>query len=171
MAIHLIAICLLIVIGFQAYRRFFSRSDYGNGPSSSAEEIVHIVCVFSMFAKVATADGEVSQAEKDRIKRYAEEKLKLPPRQTKVALQVFEEAINSPLSLKDYAERFKKEAKERVLIVEDVVRALLELASADSGISLKEENAIKSGALHLGLSEQNYDRIKKTISPPEHFHQ
>lgn len=130
-----------------------------------------IVCVFSMLAKLAQADGVVSDAETAKIKEYIDSKLRLNRKTKAMALRVFKEALDSPLNLRDYADRFIQSYPDRVQLHDNIIETLVEVSVADGVLSEKEDELIRAAALRLDLTEAAYQRIKfRHITPQNLVH-
>ena len=122
-----------------------------------------IVCTFSMLGKIAAADGRVSASEEKRIERYMDEELKLDGKTKKLAMKVFHEALDSPLELRDYAEKFKENFPDRLQLLERVVQILLEVSAADGEFPREENSEVRSAALLLGMSDPGFQRLKTKV--------
>lgn len=120
-----------------------------------------IVCTFSMLGKIAEADGKVTDDEVARIGRYIDDELKLDAKTKQIALSVLREAAESPLELRDYAERFHAAFPERVQRLDQLVSILISVSAADGVLAPEEEKLIRSAALLLGLSVPAYERLKE----------
>lgn len=124
-----------------------------------------ILCTFSMLGEIAEADGKVTEDEVERVSRYIDSELKLDAKTKKLALSVFREAPESPLELRDYAEKFQKAFPERVQRIEQLVSILIGVSAADGFIDPEEDTLIRSAALLLGLSIPGYERLKEKHGP------
>ena len=120
-----------------------------------------ILCTFSMLAKLAESDGDISGEEIARVRSYIYETLNLDRKTSELALRVFSDATKSPLELRDYAEKFQKSFSEQVLVLNAAVEILVDLSLADGRLSPNEDELLRSAALLLGMSEPGYERIKK----------
>lgn len=124
-----------------------------------------ILCAFSMLAKLAAADGDATRIERERVEKYITEELGLDRKAGELALKVYDSALNSPLELRDYAERFEKTFRSQHRLKDRMVQLLLELSATDGVLSKEEDRAIRSSALLLGLSEVGYERLKNRCFP------
>lgn len=120
-----------------------------------------IVCTFSMLGKIAAADGAISREELRKVERYIDSKLELDSKTRKLAIQLFEDAADSPMELRDYAEKFAESLPDRIVLRDQVVEVLLEVSAADGVLHPDEAKLLRSAALLLGLSEAAYDRMKE----------
>lgn len=128
-----------------------------------------IVCAFSMLGKLAEADGRVTSDEEEKVKQYISNKLFLDRKTAQLALKVFRESAESPLELRDYAEKFSSSYPDRVQLLDAMVEILVELSLADGRLSAREDELIRSAAILLGLTEAGYQRIKDKFLEPEHL--
>lgn len=119
------------------------------------------LCTFSMLAKISKADGLVSDDERRRIEDYIDNELNLDQKHKKLALDVFNEALESPLTFRDYAEKFKETYPDRVKIVDTMIDILVQVSVSDGVLSPEEDELLRSGALLLGLTLNHYQRLKK----------
>ena len=129
------------------------------------------VCVFGMLAKLAEADGHVSELENKTVKRYLKENLRLGFRKRRIAMKAYAEGLQSPLELRDYAVRFQEAYPDRVVLKDQIITILLELSVADGVLSPQEDKLIRSAALLLDLSEAAYERMRaKYVTAEQHVH-
>ena len=126
-----------------------------------------ITYTFSMLGKVAAADGQVSADELMRVEKYIDEELKLEPKLKALALQVFADAFDSPLELRDYAVKFNDIFQYHIQLADRVVEILLCVSAADGEISFEEEKLLRSAALLLGLSLPGYERLRQKVGLPK----
>ncbi len=120
-----------------------------------------ITYTFSMLGKIAAADGKVSSEEIRRVEKYIQEELKLDAKLRTLALDVFADAFDSPLELRDYAEKFQQTYPNSVQLADRVIELLLCISTADGAISEEEDRLLRSAALLLGLSPPGYARLKE----------
>jgi len=118
---------------------------------------------FSMLGKIAAADGRVSREEQQRVERYIDEELKLEPKLKRLALEVFADAFDSPLELRDFAQKFKETFPDHVHLADRVIELLICLSMADGQVSLEEEELLRSAALMLGLTLPGYTLLKEKL--------
>lgn len=129
------------------------------------------VCTFSMLGKLAAADGVVSPEEVRKVEEYINKTLKLDKKKKKLALGIFRDSFDSPLSMRDYAIQFHKSYPDRVQLLDRMIEILVELSVSDGRLSPREDEMIRSAALLLDLSEPHYERIKsKFVSASSRSH-
>ena len=124
-------------------------------------------CTFGMLGKLASADGKVSRDERRKVEDYMVNTLQLGRKQKKLAMDIFNEALESPLRLQDYAIQFHKSFPDRVQLHDRMIEILVEVSVADGVLSLEEDKMIRSAALLLELSEPHYERVKAKFVAPE----
>ena len=122
-----------------------------------------ITLTFSLLGKIAASDGKVSADEIHRVERYVDKELQLEPKLKALAMQVFADAFDSPLEVRDYAEKFSSTFRDKVQMADQVVELLLCLSAADGAITTEEDQLVRSAALLLGLSTVGYNRLKEKV--------
>jgi uncharacterized tellurite resistance protein B-like protein len=127
----------------------------------SESRATFLLCTFSLLAKVAKADDGVGDAEVSRMERYIQEKLKLTDKYRAVALTIFHEGVESPLDYREYVEIFRKTFPDRIQLFATLVDTLLEIATADGKLDIREEELIRSIALLLDCSEPYFEKRKQ----------
>ncbi len=134
---------------------------------SSAEhaQMTFFIGAFSMLAKLASADGHVSAAERASIQEFMERDLNLNPESKKSALRVFETAINSPEPFENFAEQFYREFKIQPQLLDMMIDIMVRVSVADKDLSSGEERLILSAVNIFHFSEAKYKAIKL-----RHFH-
>ncbi len=118
---------------------------------------------FSLLGKIAAADGKISKEEQRRVEQFIDEQLKLDSKLKALALQVFADAFDSPLEVRDYAEKFTQTFRDKVHLATDLVELLLCLSALDGALTPEEDRQVRSAALLLGLSIPTYDRLKREV--------
>ncbi len=118
------------------------------------------VSLASLAAKMAKADGRVTQDEIRAFDHFLRHNLGLTMEERKMVAQIFNEAKNSPESAEDIARQFKA----LLGFQRDVMRMMLELlfhiALADDQLHSEEERFLEQMAAILGLGPQEYQQVK-----------
>jgi len=127
--------------------------------SLEKKQSIFFVATFSMLAKIAKADGAVTQHEIDVIEQVMRNNLRLSPQARTFAVEVFNEAKDSPQSFEEYARQFHQEfhGVPQVLISE--IELLMLVAFADGQLHTEEEVLIRNAARIFGIEDQ-YNSIK-----------
>ena len=123
------------------------------------EQLVFFVCVFSMLAKLAKADGVISKDEIAMVDRFMKEDLQLDAERSKFAINIFREAKSSPSGFEEFAHQFYEVFRGRNVILENLLDTLLRLAAIDGKIAAAEEAMLRSATRIFHISEAQYQRI------------
>lgn len=130
-------------------------------------EAAFISCTFGMLGLIACADGRVSKIEEKFVEQFIKDNLKFDKKRTAFALEIFRDAKNSPLDMRDYANRFRKELGGRISLRDRLVEVLVSLSIVDGVLSEEEDALIRSAVLLLDLSEPAYEGLKRKFVRPE----
>ncbi len=141
------------LFGFQGTA---SQSPFGNQASAREQaQMVFFVGAFSMLARIASADGSVSVAERRKIEEFIRRDLKLDPRSQAVAMQVFETALTNQSSFEQLALQFYQSFRTNRQLLELMIDIFYRVSSADGGISSSEETLIRqAGSIFQFSPEQ-----------------
>jgi DnaJ like chaperone protein len=139
--------------------------EYGVGESTRTvtgeqAQFTFFVATFSMLAKLAKADGQISKDEVDSINRFMMEDLNLNPESRMVAMNIFNAAINSSQSFHDFATQFYGQFYAQPQILTMMVDILLRVSIADGDMSAAEEDLIVSAARIFNFSDEAYQTLK-----------
>ncbi len=129
---------------------------------SSVEEsqLAFFVATFSMLAKLAKADGRVTQEEIDTIDRFAVHELGLNPPNREVAFNIFRTALDSPASFEDFATQFYHHFRFQDHMLEMMVDILLKVGVADGRLHAAEEAMILSAVRVFHFDSSRYAQLK-----------
>jgi DnaJ like chaperone protein len=138
-------------------------SGHRAGPRLSSVEqhqLTFFVAAFSMLAKLARADGQVTREEVDSIENFMESDLRLDARGRNAAVNIFRTALNAPGTFEDFARQFYGEFHNQPQMLEVMIDILLRVAVADGSISAKEEELIQSAVNIFHFSSVRYKQLK-----------
>ncbi|WP_250464667.1 co-chaperone DjlA [Microbulbifer litoralis] len=113
-------------------------------------QAVFIVTLFSMLAKMAKADGQVSRAEVRFIEDFMENNLRLSAEDRKQAIKIFQNAKSDKYSIYDYAAQYRQLVHNQAMR-EMVYRVLFAVAHADGELHASEEEILRRIPEYLGL--------------------
>jgi DnaJ like chaperone protein len=136
-------------------------SSTGSLSSGEQSQATFFVASFSMLAKIAQADGEVSKEEVDSIERFMLEDLRLDPQSRRAAMNIFYTATRSPETFEAFAGQFYRQFQQQLQLLDLMVDILFRVSLADGRMSPKEEELIVSAAKIFQFSETQYGNIKK----------
>ena len=128
-------------------------------------QMTFFVATFSMLAKLAKVDGHISPEEIQTIEDFMARDLNLNPESKRFAAQVFETAINSPMSFQDFASQFYQNFQRQPQLLDLMIDVLFRLSIADGSLSPSEENLIKSAATIFNFGERKYKELKSRYAP------
>ncbi|MEA2060345.1 MAG: TerB family tellurite resistance protein [Thermodesulfobacteriota bacterium] len=137
--------------------------NYGMGQRlSNGEEaqLTFFVAAFSMIAKIAKADGRVSENEIASIEEFMKKDLNLDADSRNSAVKIFKQAVDSPDSFDSFAVQFYTTFRTQPRILELMMDVLFRVSSADGAISSKEEVLLLTAARTFNFSDSDYERLK-----------
>ena len=123
-----------------------------SGLNRDGAQAVFIVTLFSMLAKMAKADGQVSKAEVQMIEDFMRNNLRLSSEDRKQAIKIFENAKTDAYSIYDYAQQYQQLVRNQAMR-EMVYRVLFAVAYADGELHASEEEILRRIPNFLGLHE------------------
>jgi len=146
--------------------------DEGSRLSSGEEsQFTFFVAAFSMLAKLAKADGRISQAEIDTIEKFMVYDLNLNPESRHLAINIFHTAVESPNNFEDFAEQFYSRFREQYQILELMIDILIRVSVADGALSASEEKLILSAVRIFNFGDEKYKKLKsKYIQDVEKYY-
>lgn len=132
------------------------------GRLSTGEEtqMTFFVAAFSMLAKIAKADGHVSDREIASIEEFMSRDLNLDPTSRATAISIFRQALNSKDHFNAFAVQFYNVFRTQPQILELMMDILFRVSSADGQISSEEEILLLSAARTFNFNDSVYDNLK-----------
>jgi DnaJ like chaperone protein len=119
--------------------------------------------VIGLAAKMARADGEVSDSEIAAAARV----FRPPPGEEAAFRRVFAIAKQTVLGFESYAKQIGRKYRARPCLLEDVLDGLFHIAAADGAVGQRELDYLRAVAEHLGFSDMEFRRIKATNLGPD----
>ncbi len=134
-------------------------------------QMTFFIGAFSMSAKVAAADGNVSQAEMKRVQEFMEKDLQLDPQSKGVAERIFHTALSQDQPYEQLAQQFFGEFRSQPQILELLIDFLYRIAAEDGGVTSAEEDLIQRAARIFQFSQARIDNIRKryVASAEKHY--
>jgi len=126
-------------------------------------EVVFTVALIALSAKMAKADGQVSDVE---IRAF-EEVLKVPDAEKANVDKVYRIAQQDVAGFEAYAEQLARIYRDNPAMLEDVLDALFHIAKADQYIHPGEIEFLRNVADIFGFSEVEFARIRASHLGPE----
>ena len=123
----------------------------------SSEEKQHIfaLSVITLTAKLAKADGVVTQDEIEVFK----EKFKIPPNEEEQVRQIFNEAQKTVYGFESIAQQVGELFQESHEVLEEILNNLFYVAEADGKISESELSFLKTVSSIFKFDENTFQRI------------
>lgn len=136
---------------------------FGPGQLSNNEEaqLTFFIAAFSMLAKIAKADGRVSEVEINSVEDFMQRDLNLDNESKNTARKIFREAVNSQEHFDAFALQFYNVFRNQPRLIELMMDVLLRVSAADGVISSAEENLLLSAARIFNISNSAYSNYKK----------
>ncbi|WP_043316944.1 co-chaperone DjlA [Microbulbifer sp. HZ11] len=125
-------------------------SEAGIPLNREGAQTVFIVALFSMLAKMAKADGQVSKAEVQLIDDFINNNLRLNAEDRQQAIKIFQNAKSDQYSIYDYARQYRQLIRNQAMR-EMVYRLLFAVAFADGELHPAEEQILRRIPEELGL--------------------
>ena len=119
-------------------------------------EVVFTIALIALSAKMAKADGEVTDSEV----RAFEEIFKIPPGEAKNVARVYKVAQQDVAGFEAYARQVARIYRDKPAILEDVMDALFHIAKADGHVHPQELDYLRTVADIFGFSEIEFARIR-----------
>jgi len=116
---------------------------------------------FSMLAKLAQADGTISQAEVRSVEDFMTNDLRLDPVSRNSAAQIFNSAQRSPETFTRFAGQFYNQFRSNPQVLDLMIDILVRVAATDGGMSRAEEEMILEAVRIFHFSDTRYDTIKR----------
>lgn len=121
----------------------------------------HIVCLITMMARLAKADGAVTQAELNVIDSFFTDILKLDNEKRQSAVLAFRTAKNSTTPWHNIVTTFSGKAPREPGFRLAVVELLLAIALADGELSDKEDMLLSELVSNLHIPDNAYTKFKQ----------
>lgn len=134
-----------------------SRTAYTS--SLDQEQMLFFVGAFSMLARIATADGAMSTAERQKVIEFIRHDLRLGPREEDAALRVFDAALTGGGTFDQFAIQFYQNFYHAPNILQLMIDIFYRVAAADGRVNAKEEELIRRGARIFHLPDSFVDML------------
>ncbi len=135
--------------------KIYQRLSYGE-----EAQLTFFVAAFSMLAKIAKADGRVSEKEIESIDSFMLNDLHLDSQSKQSAINIFRQAVNSPETFEDFAIQFYNTFSNQPRIIDLMMDILFRVSAADGGITPEEDHLLLSAARIFHYSPSDYTRLK-----------
>lgn len=116
---------------------------------------------FSMLAKLATADGSLSDAARERINRFMVYDLRLDGTSYEYARSVFNAALSGGDTFQTHADRFYAAFAGNAGIFHLVMDMFYSVAAVDGRISKREEDMLSYAARRFGIPDSVIEALRR----------
>jgi DnaJ like chaperone protein len=128
-----------------------------------AGDVGFTAAVIGLAAKMAKADGEVSETEL----AAAAQVFQPPPGEEGAFRRAFSLAKQTVLGFESYARQIGRKYRARPCLLEDVLDGLFHIAAADGVVGPREIAYLRAVSEQFGFSELEFRRIRATNLGPE----
>ena len=129
-----------------------------HGISNQEKQHIFALSVIILTAKLAKADGVVTQDEIEVFK----EKFKIPPQEEEQVRKIFNEAQKTVYGFESIAQQVGELFQDSQEVLEEIINNLFYVAEADGKISDSEISFIKSVSSIFKFDENTFQRIYQT---------
>lgn len=136
-------------------RYYFFNTGYGKS------QMVFFVGCFSMLAKLASADGTISENAKRKIQEFMVNDLHLMGPSYNNAVNIFNQALNQNSTFEGLVTQFYENFKNSPSILQLMIDIFYRVAYADSVISKREEEMIEYAASVFQIPQSVLDSIRR----------
>ncbi len=123
---------------------------------SLAQQVAFTIGIIGLSAKMAKADGMVSQAEVDAFYEIVH----VPPGEERNVQRVFDLARQDVAGFDGYARQIYKLFRGRPGVLEDLLDGLFHIAKADGGMHPLETEFLRNVADIFGFAPGEFERIR-----------
>ncbi len=113
-----------------------------------------------MLAKLASADGVVSEDARRKVREFTLNDLHLMGQSYQYALEIFENALNQSASFEDLADQFYENFRNSPQLLNLMIDIFYRVAMADGRITANEERLIDYAARTFRIHQSILDSIK-----------
>ncbi|MFN5399508.1 MAG: TerB family tellurite resistance protein [Pseudanabaena sp.] len=140
-------------IGIALGGTLFDSPEQPEGMTEEESGIAYFVCFFASLAKIAKADGRVTQEEIQAVQEILQE-MELDQDAKDFAIKIFREAKDNEVSAAEYLSQFAELIQYDAEIGASFLAHLCTIASADGDVSEKERFILKEAERILRLQPE-----------------
>ncbi|MBK7672929.1 MAG: TerB family tellurite resistance protein [bacterium] len=147
-------------------QRPYGNSAYG-APVRDARQAqqAFLVAMISLAAKVAKADGRVTEQEVRSFDAFLRDRLGMSPEDRRVAASLFNQARDSAVPAEEFARQIRALIGHEPDRLRDLMALLMSVAAADAGIDQAEDRLLRSIAREMGLNARDYEAAAAMFDP------
>ena len=124
-----------------------------------------LVAMISLAAKVAKADGRVTEQEVRSFDSFLRDRLGMDAEDRRVAARLFNEARDSQVPAEEFARQVRALIGHQPDRLRDLMSLLISVAAADAALHAEEDRLLRSVAREMGLSARDYESAAAMFDP------
>lgn len=121
---------------------------------------VFFEAVFSMLAKMAKANGSMTQHELEALDEFMRDQLNLSPKQVEEAFDIIRNVKQSKYTFEDYAYGYYRMFGRNRVMLENMVDLLLAVACADGRYTEEEDRLVNTAVQIFQFTYEDFARIR-----------
>ncbi|MFA6846445.1 MAG: TerB family tellurite resistance protein [Sphaerochaetaceae bacterium] len=129
--------------------------------SSDSSQMMFFVGAFSMIARIAQADGQVTQSERDAINNFIRTKLNLGVQEQAAAMRVFDAALQGGGTFEQFASQFYENFSSSPALLQLMIEFFYQVSAADGRVNIEEEAMIRQAVNIFRIPSYVVDAICK----------
>jgi len=142
---------------WQEHTRLLEESAYQGGVQTA-----FFITTFAAMGRLAKIDGRIKESEINLAAKVMDH-LKLDTAQKKLAIRLFNDGKQSDFNLDIVLNRFYRQCKHRVSVLQIFIEIQLQTAFADGALNDKEQTLLKKMCKRLDVSESIFNRIERRV--------
>lgn len=122
-------------------------------------QMMFFVGAFSMLARLASVDGNVSSSERQKVLEFIRRDLRLGYQEEEAAMKVFDTALNGGGTFEQFASQFYQNFAHAPNILQMMIDIFYRVAAADGHVNKVEEAMIRRGATIFRIPDSFIDAL------------
>jgi DnaJ like chaperone protein len=131
--------------------------------SAHNQQVVFAIALTSLAAKVAKADGRVTEDEVQAFDDFLRHSMRMSEQDRRFAAKVFNEARDNSTPASEFAHQVCQVFRGQPDRLRDIITILLMIALADGHFHPDEETLIREIARDMGLDDGDYESCRATF--------
>jgi DnaJ like chaperone protein len=124
-----------------------------------------LVAMISLAAKVAKADGRVTEQEVRSFDAFLRDRLGMSTEDRRLAARLFNEARDSNVPAEEFARQVRALIGHDPARLRDLISLLMSVAAADARIGTEEDRLLRTIAREMGLTARDYSEAAAMFQP------
>ena len=141
-----------------------SNGYYFRNTGYTRSQMVFFVGAFSMLAKLASADGSVSDGARRKINEFMVNDLKLTGQSYQYAQSIFNQALSQNATFENLADQFYENFKSSPQLLTMMIDIFYRVAMVDGRMSANEERLIDYAVRVFHLAQSVHESIRRNYN-------